>query len=302
MKKELCAVVVTYNRRQLLKRCLQSILDQTRPPDQILVVNNASTDGTTEMLAFEFPQVQILELAENVGGAGGFYEGIKWAYLQGFDWIVVMDDDGYPATHCVEQLLECSDPSLLVRGPLVLDNGNHASLAFRLYPKNCTIKTREEAEEFAEEGLIRDYINPFNGLLMNKAVVEKIGLPEKEMFLWGDEYEYFLRMRQRGIDLATVVNAHFYHPRDQMQARHVRLLVREFPVYYVGNPLKDYLILRNQAYIVRKYRGWPGWIVHVMRYLVFYWKMSGLKDFSTVFKGSLHGARADFSHHKKYLP
>ena len=67
-----CAVLVTFNRKTLLRTCLNSLLKQTRPIDQILIVDNASSDGTPELLREEFPQLPLLRLDRNTGGAGGF--------------------------------------------------------------------------------------------------------------------------------------------------------------------------------------------------------------------------------------
>jgi len=72
MSENICAVIVTYNRKELLRECLKAVLAQTRPPEHVLVVDNASTDGTPEMLQEEFPQVEVLCLPENQGSAGGF--------------------------------------------------------------------------------------------------------------------------------------------------------------------------------------------------------------------------------------
>ena len=106
MGERVCAVIVTYNRKALLKECLEAVLAQTRPPDHVLVVDNASTDGTAEMLREEFPQVEVLRLPENQGGAGGFHEGMKRAYEEGFDWLWLMDDDTIPRPEALEALLE----------------------------------------------------------------------------------------------------------------------------------------------------------------------------------------------------
>ncbi len=81
------AVVVTYNRRPLLEECLQALGAQERPVDRVLVVDNASTDGTAAFVRNEHPEVQLLALAENEGGAGGFHEGLKAAHAAGADWI-----------------------------------------------------------------------------------------------------------------------------------------------------------------------------------------------------------------------
>ena len=87
------AAIVTHNRCDLLARCLDYLQAQTRPPDAILVVNNASTDGTVEMLEQRgIPFVT----QENVGSAGGWHRGIQHALEHGFDAVWLMDDDGYP--------------------------------------------------------------------------------------------------------------------------------------------------------------------------------------------------------------
>ncbi len=81
------AVVVTYNRKELLTVCLEALLQQTRRPDRILVINNASTDGTEKLFApggaFARPEIELVTLPENVGGAGGFAEGIRRAVSGG---------------------------------------------------------------------------------------------------------------------------------------------------------------------------------------------------------------------------
>jgi rhamnopyranosyl-N-acetylglucosaminyl-diphospho-decaprenol beta-1,3/1,4-galactofuranosyltransferase len=285
----------------MLRRCLEAVLAQTRQPDTILVVNNASTDGTAEMLAAEYPQVQSLNLRENLGGAGGYYYGLEWATAQNFDWMSVMDDDGYPASDCLERLLYYPDPTLAVRGALVLDQADPSSLAFEMHVVNPPVTTIEQVETVGSEGVIRDYINPFNGVLIARNVVQEIGLPEKDFFFWGDEYEYFLRMKQAKIPMAIVTTAQFFHPANRMQPHKVRLVFKEFPVYYANDPLRDYLIVRNHGYIVKKYRGWIGWLAHLLRYLIFYQKISKPRGVSDVLTAAWHGARADFSHHRRFL-
>jgi rhamnopyranosyl-N-acetylglucosaminyl-diphospho-decaprenol beta-1,3/1,4-galactofuranosyltransferase len=78
------AVILTYNRKDLLKECLQAIARQTRVPDAVVVMNNGSTDGTDDMLAAEFPQVPEVRLPENIGPAGGYHELMKYAYASGY--------------------------------------------------------------------------------------------------------------------------------------------------------------------------------------------------------------------------
>ncbi len=92
------AVVVTYNRMELLKRNIRC-LQQNKPISSIVIVNNGSTDGTTEWLAAQEGLTVINQT--NVGGAGGFYTGIQYAYQAGADWIWCMDDDVFPRADCL---------------------------------------------------------------------------------------------------------------------------------------------------------------------------------------------------------
>src|SRR4051812_7826339 len=101
----ICAVVVTHDRRDVLRECLGALARQTLAPDAVHVVDNASTDGTAPMLAEEFPAVTVRRLETNEGGAGGFHEGIRDALERGFDWLWLMDDDTVPAPDALERLL-----------------------------------------------------------------------------------------------------------------------------------------------------------------------------------------------------
>ncbi|MFY9636747.1 MAG: glycosyltransferase, partial [Cellulosimicrobium cellulans] len=97
MTEQVAAVVVTYNRVDKLGRVLDSILAQTRPVDRLIVIDNASTDSTPQLLSVydDDPRVEIVRLDSNTGGAGGFSAGMERAYERGADWVWIMDDDCY---------------------------------------------------------------------------------------------------------------------------------------------------------------------------------------------------------------
>jgi rhamnopyranosyl-N-acetylglucosaminyl-diphospho-decaprenol beta-1,3/1,4-galactofuranosyltransferase len=192
-----------------LQRCLNAILAQTHPPEAVLVINNASTDGTAEMLEQQFPGTQRLDLSQNLGEARGFHFGIAWAVAQGFTWVSVMDSRGRPAPDCFAQLLACPDSSLQVRGPLVLEDADESRLAFALHAGSASVNTVTGAETLAWKGVIRHQLSLFNGVFIASSVIQTIGLPDKEVLLWGDEYEYLLRMKRAGTLLGIVVAARF---------------------------------------------------------------------------------------------
>lgn len=256
MRGTVCAVIVTYNRKHLLKECLEAVLSQTRSPDHILVVDNASTDGTMEMLRNDFPQVEVLHLKNNLGGAGGFYEGMKRAYAMGFEWLWLMDDDGCPAHNCLQVLLN-SKPEWSFKGCLVLSKeyDGHTAFSYPL-PNNSVTKITRDLNLIKSKwhnGWIKDYIAPFNGCLLHRKVIDDIGFPIKEFFIWGDEVEYFLRAKSYGIQLGTIMDAIFYHPIERKKFKKIGMgkLLMHLP--YTEDDNRLYLIIRNQLYVLWRY-------------------------------------------------
>jgi len=110
-----CAVVVTYNRRTLLQECLAGLAGQSRRPDWILVVDNASTDGTGALIRADYAHVELVTLPTNEGSAGGFHEGMRHAHATGAEWMWLMDDDTVPSPDALAELLLA--PSRLEPGP-----------------------------------------------------------------------------------------------------------------------------------------------------------------------------------------
>lgn len=115
----ICAVVVTYNRKAMLERCLSSLAAQTVAVRDIVVIDNGSSDGTSQMLR-QHPEQRLLvrSLSTNTGAAGGFNIGVKRAYETGDDAIWVMDDDVFPDPDALEELLRAR-ASLAARGSLI---------------------------------------------------------------------------------------------------------------------------------------------------------------------------------------
>lgn len=265
------AVVVTFNRCRDLLRCLDSLQAQLIKPDTVIIINNASTDDTLLsliQLGFKYSasksekldqqvylwsssQIEfiLVSLGSNQGGAGGFYVGQKLAYETGHDLIWMMDDDGYPDKMCLENLLAVlkKQSDLAIINPLVLNQDNQLELAFGL-PGN--IKTVEQAVAHCEHDTIDNVANPFNGTLIPKGVIEKIGFVKHEMFIWGDEIEYIERARKLSIQLLTVCNALFYHPESK-----TKMTKKIFGFLYIHekpNAL-EMNYYRNAGYLHRNY-------------------------------------------------
>src|SRR5665647_299120 len=197
------AVVVTYNRQFLLSQCISALRKQTCKIDKILVINNGSTDRTEEWLRSQSDIEFITQ--ENVGGAGGFYTGIKTAFEKSFSWIWLMDDDGYPKEDALEILLEGDDEELCLRNCSVINKEDKKSFVWKTGKHNSI--------DEVEGSIIKNVAHPFNGTLLHRKIIERVGFPNANLFLWGDETEYFHRIISKNkIPYYTKVNSIHYHP------------------------------------------------------------------------------------------
>lgn len=257
---EIIAVIVTYNRLELLKRAIQAIRSQTVKVKKIIVVDNASTDGTHDYLLNESQSnndLTNLRIANNSGGAGGFHYGMELALKANPDLVWLMDDDGYPSNNCLELLLNNKTNENTILNPLVVNCNDNSRLSFGLGEK---IKTVTDANSASENNLIPGIGNPFNGTLISKEIIYKIGLPKKEMFIWGDEAEYILRAKSKNINIATVVSSIFFHPESKSK---YDLFLKKYvielkPLRLAGNHY------RNLGFINLKYHG----LIRYIKYLI----------------------------------
>lgn len=223
MDETVCAVIVTYNRKGLLRECLSAVLSQTRCPDHVLVVDNASTDGTSEMLKEEFSQVEILRLPENQGGAGGFHEGMKRAYEAGYDWIWLMDDDTIPDKKALVELeLAAQALEEKVKQPFILASKVEWTDG-ALHPMNiANVKTNDYdlLIRTIELSFLSIRSASFVSLLIHCQAVASYGLPIKEYFIWNDDVEYTARILKSELGVlvpaSRVVHktSHKYHSLD----------------------------------------------------------------------------------------
>lgn len=191
------AVVVSHNRKDLLRTCLHALLGQTVVLDAIIVVDNASSDGAVEMMELEFGDaLQLIKLGTNRGGSAGFSMGVEIALEQGFDYIWLMDDDAAPRRDALAPLLE----SMLSRGEH--SPGFVASTVVDLLgvPLRAHWSPRIGVEQ--NRGILcKDHEKSvpyatFVGVLVNGHVANRTWLPVADFFLWWDDTEYTSRLQR----------------------------------------------------------------------------------------------------------
>lgn len=189
---KVAAVVVTYNRIDLLKECLSHLKEQTVPLD-VLIVDNASTDGTDELFKEQQEGLIYFNTGANLGGAGGFNYGMRKAVELGYEYVWVMDDDTLPKPTALEKLLE-ADKKL---------EGNYGWLSSLVLWKDgteCKMNRQKiKPKEFAyfhllEFGIINAEQASFVSLFLKATTIKQFGLPIKEFFIWGDDIEFTRRL------------------------------------------------------------------------------------------------------------
>ena len=208
---KITAVVVTFNRLKLLQRVIASLQKQSVHIHDIIIVNNGSTDGTKEWLDKQ-NKLHIIH-QENVGGSGGFYRGIQEASKTECDWIWCMDDDVFPSEHCLENLLiyASKDNKIGIACPHRLMSGK----TFTGEAK--TLNLSNPFKDMHDNGLMPEDVEAnetvdivgmaFEGPLIKKEVVEKIGLPNKELFILYDDTDYSYRTILEGYRVIVVRDA-----------------------------------------------------------------------------------------------
>jgi rhamnopyranosyl-N-acetylglucosaminyl-diphospho-decaprenol beta-1,3/1,4-galactofuranosyltransferase len=251
----LAAVIVTFNRKNLLGENIRMLLKQTRPFDKFFIVDNCSTDGTPEYLAeqgwMEDPRFVYVKTHANIGGAGGFYTGTKAAFEAGADYIVLMDDDGKAADEFTFERLVREAEGLHAENPKLFVNSlvrQGDLLSFKMGNRY----TVAEALADAKDGLLDGEANPFNGTLVSRELVAEIGYPNPDFFIKGDEVNYKQRAFAADARVVTVVDSDYIHPRPETNERAV--LGRKVP-FFVEAPWKEYYAARNFTYMYKQ-NGW----------------------------------------------
>jgi rhamnopyranosyl-N-acetylglucosaminyl-diphospho-decaprenol beta-1,3/1,4-galactofuranosyltransferase len=190
-----CAVVVTYNRLDLLRECLTALEGQTRPVDRILVVDNLSSDGTPEAVEREHPVADLLRLPENLGGAGGFHAGVRDAYEAGYDWIWLMDDDTIATPTALEELLAAPAALDGLPSPTVLAS-KVVKTDGELHPFNISRPDERDPDLMVaavERGFAPIRYTSFVSAFVHRKAFDAVGLPHPEYFIWFDDVEFTAR-------------------------------------------------------------------------------------------------------------
>ena len=206
MPARIVAVVVTWNRRDLLQEALGALAGQTLRPVQTVVVDNASTDGTADLLATGHPGLEVVRLDSNTGGAGGFAAGIERALTFEPDLVWLLDDDTVPTETAAEELASAwtrfeqvtgQHPAVVASRVVWTDGRDHPMNTPRPKPG----ASAGEKEAAAEVGCVPIRSASFVSVACDAATIGERGLPIADYFLWNDDFEYTTRLIRGNVGL-----------------------------------------------------------------------------------------------------
>ena len=248
------AVVVTFNRKQLLTECIDALLRQTRQLDAIFIIDNASSDGTQSYLHergyLNSPLITYVQLGINMGGAGGFHAGMDAAHKAGFDWVWVMDDDTEPYLDSLEKMQSYKQHGrVMAIANLKVDRlGEKTTDGLRFLP--------EDESDIRQYRRIR--FSSFVGLLIRSEAIRRIGLPKSEFFIHNDDTEYCMRLRSVG-DIALASDSLVAHKEISRGQKTKQVFSHVFYQKDIQRFCFDYFGHRNYAWIQQNYR--KNWLV-----------------------------------------
>ena len=271
----------------MLANLLNDLSVQSRLPDEVIVVDNASLDQTESMVKVNYPAINYIKLVENLGSAGGYYEGIKRA-AESSDFIYTLDDD---------VCLRPDTLSEIVKGFQLLEK----SLPSRIGAVRSVGKGHPEAVSTKLD------ICPWRGTLFKTSVVLEAGLPSPDYFLYGEDLEYSLRLTKKGYSFYWIPTSICQERhRDRDGKTHVEIFGKRSKHY--NDPFRLYYAFRNEISIYKQYhlvfKLFQAFIyaAKVMLMILLTKELTGRKAISAVTKGMIDGFRGRLGKNLRYTP
>lgn len=241
----LYVVILNTNRREDTLACLGSLKASTYPNQKILVLDNASTDGSPAAILQHFPEVELIQLAENRGYAGNNNVGIQAALSRGAEWVLVLNEDTILAEDCLAELISFADPrpEIGIVGPLVyhysepeLIQSAGGSLGSNWESVHIG-QNQPDQGQFSQPRPV-DWISGC-AILVRRSVIEQVGALDERFFYYWEETEWCLRARKAGWQVWHVPRAKLWHKGVQRD--------------YRPGPNVTYYSTRNRLLMIKKH-------------------------------------------------
>lgn len=285
--KKVIAIVVTYNRKELLAENINALKNQTYNNFDILIIDNASTDGTEGYIKpYLNNNITYINTGENLGGAGGFAVGIKKALEEKYDYAWIMDDDTVPTENALYSLINKANilnDKFSFLGSLVKWTDGKICVM----NKHEILKTWYNEFESIYNNLVPVVASSFVSMFINLKDARKVGIPITKFFIYGDDWEYSERLKtqQPGyLDMDSVV---IHKTKNNLGIDIIDDEINRINRYYFN--------YRNVFYIYKKYYTKKDVIKYVLRYfgmickILIKSKNKKIKRICTMTKGMISG-------------
>jgi rhamnopyranosyl-N-acetylglucosaminyl-diphospho-decaprenol beta-1,3/1,4-galactofuranosyltransferase len=249
VNQSVASVTIAYNAAEALPKQMEALLAQTHALQEIIVVDNASTDGTSAMLAERYPQVTVLRMSENLGAAGAWAAGLSYATLEkGYEWVWTFDDDSVPESNALELLLRGihtlgeTEDEVGMAATLPVDRGTGSSYRPMLWRDGFV----KGSPELLQKPVWMADLVIASGCMVRRTMVEKIGLPRADFFMDIFDLEYCIRARSQGYKIAVVTSAKLTHEIGNTRKINFMGYKRS---WLNQPPWREYYVSRNLTYL-----------------------------------------------------
>ncbi len=247
------SVILNTNRRDDTLACLESLRQSDYPNQAVIVLDNASSDGSVEAIHMRYPEVQIISLTDNRGYAGNNNAGIQAAIEQGADWVFVLNEDTFLAADAITRLVEIgqNNPDIGMLGPLVYHHNEPdiiqtagGILDHHWLSSHAGQNEPDQGQYFAPRQV--DWISGC-AIFVRREVIEQVGMIDERFFYYWEETEWCVRARRGGWSLWVVPTAKLWHKGVQRD--------------YQPGPNVTYYWTRNWLMLLHKHHApWSAWI------------------------------------------
>lgn len=255
---KVAAIFASHKRRELALECVARLRAQTRPPELVVVADNASDDGSVEALRrLDWDRVEVIETGDNLGNAGAVRAAMEHAFERGCDAVWILDDDSWPRSDTLEALLRDPWDGRVLRHPLQEDpKTGRFTWPLQLVGADDGVTLAFSREELPAGGRLRSR-GVWTGALISREIRKAAGPVMGELFIRGEDEEYPWRIEQAGFPSEAVTAAVLDHPGPQDLKCH-RLLGRSLFLEPGLADWKLYYKLRNMVWLKRRQGGFPA--------------------------------------------
>ena len=254
---KIACVIVAYNNGSNIENLIEALVTQSRPIQEIVVVDNASSDDTTKIVRERFPQATLLANVSNTGVGGGYAQGMEYAYQRGYEWVWLLDGDSLPQTTALEELekalasLRPAHPKIGILSSCPINP--LTGLRCDGFLRRDLFKTLVKEIPFSDDLHSVDAVIS-SGSLVNRKAIEEVGLTRVDFFMDYVDTEYSLRMRRKGYEIICVPASIIYHdmgtapPSLSRIGKIVTHLIKRRDTRRLHPPWRYYYIMRNELY------------------------------------------------------